>query len=127
MPSGYDCLESRFVSSRSPVGGAAASQAIAWQPLQLPYGCAPASRAMRSTSPVLYGVPRTFAKSHWGPRYAARIRGSASNPPPASTTAPPLADDPCYHPIFLLEQAHHRVIVANLHAALLGGACVLLD
>ena len=37
---------------------------------------------------MLYGVPRTFAMSQRGPRYCARIRGSASNPPPASTTAP---------------------------------------
>ena len=68
IPFGYDWREKRLVSSRSPVGGAPASHWIAWQPLQLPYGCAPAASAARRTSPVLWGVPRTFATSQFGPR-----------------------------------------------------------
>src|SRR5229473_489430 len=86
-PYRYDSRLVLSVSSRSPYAGASALIGVAWHPLHCPHGIAPISSAIRSPSPWLCIVPRTFAWSQGRPRYCARHAMLASNPPHPSTTA----------------------------------------
>ena len=60
---------------------------VAWHPLNRPYLCAPRSQAAIKPSPVLFGVPRTFALAHSKPRNLLLSVALLSKPPHAKIIA----------------------------------------